>query len=426
MDVGVIFNIVPRLLPIFMLGVVALVGLLLQKKSGSDVITGTIKTMVGVAVLFAGVDILVASIEPIAALFGQVYAYEGSAQVGDWVGFLGTYGLQVVLIMVFGFLVNLILARVTPWKYVFLTGHILFWNAFMVTAALADGGKITGVVLVVVGSIILGIISTILPALIAPTIRKLTGNNDFSIGHTTTIHGILGAWIGKLVGDPSKSTEDMELSGAWGFMKSMTISTSVIMFILYIIMGFVAGLPFAAETFAGGNVLMWFFVAALKAITFGAGLTVLLTGVRIMLAEIIPAFHGLAQKVVPDAVPALDCPMIFPYGENALALGFPIAMVFSLLALVVFGALGYKYLLLPLVVAAFFDVGPGVILANATGGRRGAFIYAAIGGVLLMALNALAIPLVSNSAAGFVQLFGGNDFALIAIVIGGISRLLGL
>jgi PTS system ascorbate-specific IIC component len=426
MDVGVIFSIVPRLLPIFMLGVVALIGLLLQKKSGSDVITGTIKTMVGVAVLFAGVDILVASIEPIAALFGQVYAYEGSAQVGDWVGFLGTYGLQVVLIMVFGFLVNLILARVTPWKYVFLTGHILFWNAFMVTAALADGGKITGVVLVVVGSIILGIISTILPALIAPTIRKLTGNNDFSIGHTTTIHGILGAWIGKLVGDPSKSTEDMELSGAWGFMKSMTISTSVIMFILYIIMGFVAGLPFAAETFAGGNVLMWFFVAALKAITFGAGLTVLLTGVRIMLAEIIPAFHGLAQKVVPDAVPALDCPMIFPYGENALALGFPIAMVFSLLALVVFGALGYKYLLLPLVVAAFFDVGPGVILANATGGRRGAFIYAAIGGVLLMALNALAIPLVSNSAAGFVQLFGGNDFALIAIVIGGISRLLGL
>ena len=425
MDVGVIFSIVPRLLPIFMLGVVALLGLLLQRKSGSDVISGTIKTMVGVTVLFAGVDILVGAIEPIAALFGQVYAYEGTAAVGDWVGFLGTYGLQVVLIMVFGFLVNLVLARITPWKYVFLTGHILFWNAFMVTAALADGGKITGWVLVVLGSIILGLISTILPALVAPSIRKLTGNNDFSIGHTTTIHGILGAWIGKLVGDPSKSTEDMKLSEGWGFMKSMTISTSVIMFLLYLVMGFVAGLPFAAETFAGGSTVMWFFVAALKAITFGAGLTVLLTGVRIMLAEIIPAFHGLAQKVVPEAVPALDCPMIFPYGENALAMGFPIAMVFSLLALAVFGALGYKYLLLPLVVAAFFDVGPGVILANATGGRRGAFIYAAIGGVLLMALNALAIPLVSNSAAGFVQLFGGNDFAIIAIVVGGISRLLG-
>jgi PTS system ascorbate-specific IIC component len=408
-----------------MLGLVALVGLLLQRKSGSDVISGTIKTMVGVAVLFAGVDILVDAISPIAQLFGQVYAYESTAEVGDWVGFLGTYGVQVVLIMVFGFLVNLVLARVTPWKYVFLTGHILFWNAFMVTAALADGGKLTGVPLIIAGSILLGLISTIFPALVAPAVRRLTGNNDFSIGHTTTIHGILGAWVGSLVGDPSQSTEDMELSGAWSFMKSMTISTSVFMFLLYIIMGFVAGLPFAAETFAGGNTTMWFFWAAWKAILFGAGLTVLLTGVRIMLAEIIPAFHGLAQKVVPEAVPALDCPMVFPYGENALAIGFPIAMVFSLLALWIFGALGYKYLLLPLVVAAFFDVGPGVILANATGGRRGAFIYAALGGVLLMALNALAIPLVSNSAAGFVQLFGGNDFAVIAIIIGGISRLLG-
>jgi PTS system ascorbate-specific IIC component len=270
------------------------------------------------------------------------------------------------------------------------------------------------------------LISTIFPALLAPTIRKLTGTNDFSIGHTTTIHGILGAWVGKLVGDPSKSTEDMQISGAWAFMKSMTISTAVIMFLLYLIMGFVAGLPFATETFTGGNTVLWFFWAAFRGLTFAAGLTVLLTGVRIMLAEIIPAFHGLAQKVVPEAVPALDCPMVFPYGENALALGFPIAMIFSLIALVVFGLAGYKFLLLPLVVAAFFDVGPGVILANATGGRRGAFIYAALGGILLMALNALAVPLVSNSGAGFVQLFGGNDFAVIAIIIGGISRLLGL
>ena len=36
-------------------------------------------------------------------------------------------------------------------------------------------------------------------------------------------------------------------------LSSMTVSTSVIMFLLYIVMGFVAGLPFAAETFAGGS-----------------------------------------------------------------------------------------------------------------------------------------------------------------------------
>lgn len=426
MTPDLIFKIVPRLLPTFMLGIIALIGLALQKKSASDVISGTVKTMVGVLVLFAGVDLLVNAMSPLATLFGKVYSSSGQAISSDWVAFLGQFGVEVVLVMLFGFLVNLVLARITPLKYVFLTGHIMFWNAFMVTAALSDAGKINGVTLVVVGSLIQGILSTVLPALVAKFVFALTGTRDFSIGHTTTIHAFLGAWVGKLVGDKSKSLEDVKLPESWSFIKSMTISTSIIMFLLYLVLGWIAGTVFAAETFTGGNQVIWYFWALMQALLFAAGLTVLLTGVRMMLAEIIPAFNGLAKKVVPNAVPALDCPMVFPYGQNSLAIGFPIAMVTSLITLVIFGLAGFKYVLLPLVTAAFFDVGPGVILANATGGRRGAIIYAALGGVLLIVLQALALPFVINSAAGFVNLFGGNDFSLIAIVVGGIARLLGL
>jgi ascorbate PTS system EIIC component len=425
MTPDLIFSIVPRLLPTFMLGLIALVGLVLQRKTVSEVISGTVKTMVGVLVLFAGVDILVNAISPIATLFGNVYAAGGEPITSDWVGFLGQFGLAVVLIMFFGFLVNLVLARITPLKYVFLTGHIMFWNAFMVTAALSDAGRITGVPLIVIGSLVQGVISTVLPALIARFVYSLTDSRDFTIGHTTTIHAFLGAWIGKLVGDKSQSLEDIELPESWSFIKSMTISTSIIMFLLYLVFGWIAGVGFAASTFTGGNQAIWYFWALMQALLFAAGLTVLLTGVRMMLSEIIPAFNGLANKVVPQAAPALDCPMIFPYGQNSLAIGFPIAMVASLITLVIFGLAGFKYVLLPLVVAAFFDVGPGVILANHTGGRRGAMIYAAFGGVMLIVLQALSLPFVINSAAGFVNLFGGNDFSLIAIVVGGIARLLG-
>jgi len=426
MDVNLVFGIVPRLLPTFLLGIVAMVGLILLKKTFSEVITGVVKTMVGVLVLFAGVDLLVNAMNPLATLFGNVFTYEGEAVVGDWVGFLAAHGVEIILVMVFGFLVNLLLARITPLKYVFLTGHILFWNAFMVVAALADTGKITGVALVISGSIILGIIITVLPALISKFVFNLTGTREFTIGHTTTIHSFIGAWVGKLVGDKTKSLEDIKFPEGLSFLKSMTISTSLIMFLLYVIMGFVAGLNFAATTFANGNVVLWFFWAIFEGLMFGAGLTVLLTGVRMMLGEIIPAFKGLADKVVPNAVPALDCPMVFPYGQNSLAIGFPIAMITSLLTLVVFNLAGFKYLLLPLVTAAFFDVGPGVIMANSTGGRRGAIIYAMLGGVLLIVLQALGLPFVMNSAAGFTNLFGGNDFSMIAIVVGGIARLLGL
>jgi len=425
MNVNLVFNIVPRLLPTFMLGIVALVGLLLQRKESSEVISGTVKTMAGVIILFAGVDILAAVIEPISTMFGQVYTFEADPIGADWVAFLGEFGVQIVLIMVFGFLVNLLLARITPLKYVFLTGHILFWNAFMVTAGLADGGQISGVALVVVGSIILGVLSTVLPALIAKFVFKLTGSEDFSIGHTTTVHAFIGAYIGKLVGDPEDDLEDLEIPKGWSFLKSMTISTSLIMFLLYLVMGFIAGPAWAAEQFSAGNQILWYFWIIFQGLTFGAGLTILLTGVRMMLAEIIPAFQGLAEKVVPDAVPALDCPMVFPYGQNSLAIGFPIAMITSLITIVIFGAAGYPYLLLPLVVAAFFDVGPAVIIANATGGRRGALVTAGVGGVLLIVLQALSLPFVSNTAAGFLNLFGGNDFSLIAIVVGGLASLLG-
>ncbi len=424
MDVGIIFNIVPRLLPTFMLGLVALVGLLLLKKSFSEVVTGTVKTMAGVLILFTAVDVLVGVISPISQLFGQVYTYEGNAAGADWTAFLGNYGLEVVLVMVFGFLVNLVLARVTKWKYVFLTGHIMFWNAFMVVAALADGGNVGRLTIIIAGSLIHGFLSTLFPALITPFVFKLTGRKDFTIGHTTTIIAVIGALIGKWFGDPSKSTEDMELPEGLGFIKSMTISTSIIMFLIYLVMGFIAGLDFAAATFTGGVVWMWFLWIILQAILFGAGLTILLTGVRLMLAEIVPAFNGVAKKIVPNATPALDCPMVFPFGQNALVIGFPIAMIASLVTLVIFGLAGYPYLLLPLVVAAFFDVGPAAVLANATGGRRGVILASIVGGVLLIVFQALSLPFVMNTAAGFVNAFGGNDFSIIAIVVGGVTRLI--
>lgn len=424
LDVNLIFTFVPKLLPTFMLGIVALIGLLVQRKSFNETLSGTIKTMVGVIILFTGVDLLVAVISPIAAMFSQLYALEGRTTI-DFTAFLGEFGLAIVLVMVFGFVVNVLLARFTPLKYVFLTGHILFWNAFVITAALADAGKITGVPLVVLGSLLLGILSTVLPALIAPFVRQLTGTNDFTIGHTTTGLAIAGALIGKWFGDTSRSTEDLRIPESWGFLKEMVVAISIVMVVLYIIMGVLAGPTWAAQEFAGGSLPIWGFWMVFQGLAFGAGVVILLAGVRMMLAEIVPAFHGIAQKIVPDAVPALDCPLVFPYAPNALTIGFPIAIATSLITLVLFGLAGFPVVLLPLVVAAFFDVGPAAVLANATGGLRGAILASAFGGVMLIVLQALSLFFVANTAAGFINAFGGNDFSLIVIVVGGIARLLG-
>ncbi|MCZ7538300.1 MAG: hypothetical protein M5T61_21775 [Acidimicrobiia bacterium] len=51
-------------------------------------------------------------------------------------------------------------------------------------------------------------------------------------------------------------------------------------------------------------------------------MAVILLGVRTILGEIVPAFAGIAERVILGAVPALDCPISFPYAPNAVLVGF--------------------------------------------------------------------------------------------------------
>ena len=62
--------------------------------------------------------------------------------------------------------------------------------------------------------------------------------------------------------------------------------------------------------------------AVVQSLTFAAGIAVILVGVRLFVGEIIPSFKGIADKLVPNAIPALDCPVLFTYSPNSVILGF--------------------------------------------------------------------------------------------------------
>jgi len=51
--------------------------------------------------------------------------------------------------------------------------------------------------------------------------------------------------------------------------------------------------------------------AIMQGLTFGAAIGIIIYGVRMILAELVPAFQGIAQSLIPNAVPALDCPRYF-------------------------------------------------------------------------------------------------------------------
>jgi len=61
--------------------------------------------------------------------------------------------------------------------------------------------------------------------------------------------------------------------------------------------------------------------AVTQGLQFGVAVAVILFGVRTILGELVPAFQGIAAKIVPGAIPALDCPIVFPYAQNAVLIG---------------------------------------------------------------------------------------------------------
>ena len=113
--------------PSMFIAIIAFLGLVLQKKSFSDIIKGTLKTFIGMVILTQGVNILSTSITPLSNGFTQLFAITDAKPLGDFNTFLGKWGGQVGVIMLLGFVLNILIARFTKFKTIFLTANILYW-----------------------------------------------------------------------------------------------------------------------------------------------------------------------------------------------------------------------------------------------------------------------------------------------------------
>lgn len=401
--------------PAILVGLISLIGLLLQKKNASDTIKGTIKTILGFIIIGGGAGILVGALVPFGELFEVGFNVQGIVPNNEAiVGMaLKEYGTATALIMAFGMLANILIAKFTPLKYIFLTGHHTFYMACMIAVILAVGG-LSGTTLIGVGALVLGFIMAFFPAIAQPTMRKIVGSDDVAFGHFGTVGYVLSAWVGSLVGKNSKSTEEMALPKNLSFLRDSSISISLTMSILYIIVAIAAGPEYVEKNLSGGQNYIVF--AIVQAITFAAGVYVILQGVRLLLAEIVPAFTGISQKLVPNAKPALDCPIVFPYAPNAVLIGFLSSFAGGIIGLLILGQLRMT-LILPGVVPHFFCGATAGVFGNATGGRKGATIGAFIHGLLITFLPVALLPILGS--LGFANTtFSDADFGVVGIILG--------
>ncbi|MBB2480695.1 PTS ascorbate transporter subunit IIC [Bacillus sp. APMAM] len=406
--------------PSILVALMALIGLLAQKKKLPDIIKGTTKTFVGFLVIAAGAGILQNALAPFGDMFQHAFHVKGVVPNNEAIVAIALtkYGTNTALIMFFGMIANILIARFTRFKYIFLTGHHTLYMACMIAVIMTVAGFTTAP-LIILGAIALGIIMSLSPAMLQPFMRKLTGNDNVALGHFGGVGYALSGLVGKAVGGKNpKSTEDINFPKGLGFLRDSTVSIALTMAVIYIIVALFAGPSYIQGHLSNGQNYIVF--SLIQAGTFAAGVFIILSGVRLVLAEIVPAFKGISTKIVPNAKPALDCPIVYPFAPNAVLIGFFSSFVGGIVSMLIMTFTG-GVIILPGVVPHFFTGATAGVLGNATGGVRGSVIGSFVNGILISFLPVFLMPVLGD--LGFANsTFSDADFGVAGIFLGSLAN----
>lgn len=410
--------------PAFLMGLIAFVGLIALRTPSHKVLTGTLGPILGYLMLAAGAGVIQNNLSPLASLIEKGFGITGVVPNNEAVTSVAQkiLGVETMTILIVGLLLNLLFARFTRFKYIFLTGHHSFFMACLLSAVLGAIG-FKGAAMIAVGGFILGAWSAISPAIGQKYTLQVTDGDEIAMGHFGSLGYYLSAWIGSKVGKGSTSTEELKISEKWSFLRNTTISTGIVMVVFYLIATIACLIrsPKTVEELAAGK--NPFIFAIVSGLTFAVGVAIVYAGVRMILADLIPAFQGIATKLIPNAVPAVDCAVFFPYAPTAVIIGFAFSFLGGLIGMFILGAIG-GVLIIPGMVPHFFCGATAGIYGNATGGRKGAVLGSFVNGLFLAFLPAAVLPVLGE--LGFANTtFGDFDFGVFGILLGRVGDSVG-
>ncbi|WP_054649213.1 PTS ascorbate transporter subunit IIC [Lacticaseibacillus pantheris] len=407
--------------PPVLIALIAMIGLIVQKKPIGEIIKGSVSAAFGMVILTEGVNMLTGVVSAINTAVQTKMGLSVAKGLSD-ATFTANYGGAVGMAMFLALVIHILIARFTPIKSIFLTGHMLWWVPFVIVAGGVEGG-LRGPVLIVVSAVLSALYFSIAPWVMRKYVWAATGDDSFLIGHPTTILSLISGFVAKRVGNKKQSTEDIKVPEALSFFREISISGGLVMFAVDIVVGLVA----PALVPKGGNLFM---VSLNAGLTFGGGLLILLYGVRLLVNQIIPAFQGISEKLVPGAKPAFDIPILFNYKPNAVIIGFISAFVTSTILVLIANTTNvFGVVIVPLIITSFFECGGAAIVGEGQGGLRGAIIGTAVASFAMVALVGVSAAMMGGTIKNWILIFGGNDLSLWSIIskfVGQGLHLLGL
>lgn len=405
--------------PALLLGVVAAVGLIALKRPFTRILSGFVKTAVGVLILQTGAGQIVGTFRPIIVGMKDVLGIEGviidpyttypavqaaaEAQIPELLSWIG-----YTMVLAFAFNILLVaLRKITRIRALFLTGHIMFLQSALMTWLVWYFFGLPQWPTIGISAVLVGLYWSIGATLNIKPTEVVTGGAGFTVAHQQHFLNWVASKVSPFLGDPeAEDIDKLKLPGWLNVFSDNVVAVPLIMVLFFTpILLWMGPQALGHESFT----FKWFISMLLLELNFGVFVTIILTGVRMFVAELAVSFNGISEKLLPGAVIGVDGMAVAPYSPNSVIAGFVVCALGEALGMIILILVKAPILIIPGFVPVFFDAAITAVFANKFGGWKAVVIVSFVVGLIHVFGSAWAA-----SMSGLVGGWQGNsDFATV-------------
>ena len=410
--------------PAWMIGLIVLIGYILLKKPWYDLLGGTLKAVIGYMILAVGSSGLVNNFRPVLVGHGERFNLDAMVidpyfgQNAVTAGVEEVFGKpfsQVMILLLLAFVINILLVRfrkITKLRSLFTTGHVQVQQAstayWLILFAL-PGLLTNNTALLIVMAVVLGLYWAVGSNLTIKPTQELTDGAGFCLGHQQIMGVALFSWIAGKWHDhdikkgkkASKKIEDIELPGFMSIFNENMVCTALLMTLFFGIILLLLGRDYLTEAGFLAEGASFLFYILTTCLNFAVYLAILQLGVRTFVTELTNSFQGIANKLLPGSIPAVDCAVSYGFGSpNAVPIGFLAGAVGQFLAIGALILLKSPVLVIAGFVPVFFDNATIAVYANNRGGMKAAIVLPFISGLCQVFGSAFIASWVGMAAYG--------------------------